>query len=412
MEDQKQMSFSFEIDNFSDKKGLIRYPLFSSGGCEWYVEVYPKGDDIVDDHLSLYLQVANPESLRLGWKRRATYSLIILNRSGEELFKEYVFCAQFSGCGFPKALPLKKLQEKGFLEKNKLVVRVEVKVDEVVDEGDATENETFNYGGFQVLYSQVVSLSWIVEEHPDFAVNVTQKNQRMKTAYINILLDLIETLNKPPHSITQTELSNAQSELIDLTEAGFKLDWLETKLDEVFLERKKMNTADGSDLKDELNKEIGKSAAKVSSMENFKDELSDLKDELNKEKSKSATCAAKVSDIEKEVWVLRDEVSDLEDVLNMEKGKSNTCAAEVLSLKQTVSDLEEEVWVLKDEVSDLKDVLNKEKDKSDTYAAKVLSLEQTVLNQTVLNLRADLKEEKGVVSSWEVLDYADLHNEK
>ncbi|CAA7040663.1 unnamed protein product [Microthlaspi erraticum] len=365
MEDQKQTSFTFEIDNFSEKEAMISSPTFSSGGCQWYVRVYPK----VDDHLSLYLRVANPESLPPGWKRRATYSLVLLNQSRKEFFRtdEFcsLFCAQFSSWGFPKAVPLKKIQAKGFLEKNKLIVKVELKV---VDEGDAIGNEKSDVNGFLVLSSQVDSLSRLFVEHPDFAVNFRPKNQQVKTTYINILLDLIETLKKPPHSISETELSNAHCVLIDLTDVGFKLHWLKTKLDEVSLERKKSNGDD-------------------TQVQELEEHIKNLNAEVHKEKVKSATCAAKVLSLEHTVSVLidqmsdlKDEVSDLRDELNKEKTRSVTSAAEVWSLEQTVSDL--------------KDELNKEK-------GKVLSLEQTVLS-----LRDDLKKEKGVVSSWEVLDYA------
>ncbi|CAA7029598.1 unnamed protein product [Microthlaspi erraticum] len=315
MEGQKQMSFTFEIDNFSDKEASIFSPKFSSGGCQWVVKVYPKGK-VIDDHLSLFLCVANPETLRLGWKRRASYSFFLVNQSGKELFK-------LNGWGIAKAMPLKKLQEKGFLEKNKLIVKVEVKVVEVVDQGGVTGNETLDVKGFQVPYSQ--------------------------------------TLNKPPRNISETELSNARSELFGLTEAGFKLDWLKTKFDAISLARKKTNAADGFRVQ-ELEELI----------KNLKDEVFMLepKGELDKEFGKyDAKLLSQIS-------------------------------AKVLLLEQTVSDF-------KDELSDLKDELNKEKDKSDTCAAKVLSLEQMVLNLT-----AELNKEKSVVCSWEVLDYADAHNEK
>lgn len=61
---------------------------------------------------------------------------------------------------------------------------------------------------------------------------------------MNVLLALVETLNKPQHSLTETELSNARSDLVELTEAGFKLIWLKTMLDEVSLDRNKENIAD------------------------------------------------------------------------------------------------------------------------------------------------------------------------
>ncbi|CAA7029632.1 unnamed protein product [Microthlaspi erraticum] len=301
MEDQKQTSFTFEIDNFSEKEATISSPTFSSGGCEWFVNVYPKGSYNVDDHLSMYLQVANPKSLRLGWKRRADYSFFLVNQSGQELFKineslSQLFCAQFSGRGIAKAVPLKKLQEKGFLEKNKLIVKVEVKVVEVVDQGKTTRKETIDYNGFHVLNSQVYSVSRVLVEHPDFAEKLRFKNQLLKTSFMNILLGLIQTLEKPPHSTSETELSNAHSQLIELTEAGFKLDWLKTKLAEVTLERKKSNSDDcqvqeleeqNKNVKVELNKGKTKSTAKVVSLEQ---KVSDLQsDDLNKKTAKSAS---------------------------------------------------------------------------------------------------------------------------
>ncbi|ESQ29004.1 hypothetical protein EUTSA_v10023897mg [Eutrema salsugineum] len=256
MEDHKPTSFTFEIDNFSDKDSVISSPNFLSGGREWYVRVHPKGDRI-DDHLSLYLCVANPESLRFGWKRRASFSILLLNQSGKELYRKdefscQLFCAQTSSWGWPNALPLKKLQEKGFLEKNKLILKVQVKVAEVVDEGDVTGNEMLDVNGFQAA-----SVSWIFVEHPDIAIN-------------------------------------AQNELIELTEAGFKLDWLKIRLDEAFLESKKATDDDGSrvqeleehikNLKLELNKEQTKSAAQIFSLEQT---VSSLKDELMKKNAKA-----------------------------------------------------------------------------------------------------------------------------
>lgn len=95
-----------------------------------------------------------------------------------------------------------------------------------MDEEDVTAKEMLDVYGFQVLSSQVVSVR--------------------KTAYMNILLGLIETLNKPPRSLTETELDNAESELSLLKNAGFKLHWLETKLAMVYFEYLKAN----------LNKEV------------------------------------------------------------------------------------------------------------------------------------------------------------
>ncbi|CAH2047680.1 unnamed protein product [Thlaspi arvense] len=156
----------------------------------------------------------------------------------------------------------------------------------------------------------VISVSTLFLKHPDIAANFKPKNQRLKTTYMNIFVDLIETVNKPPHSLSETELSNVRSELIELTEAGFKLDWLETKLDEVSLERKKASV-DG---------------IRVQELE---EQVKNLKAELIKEKVKSATSAAK----------LDEQVKNLKAELIEEKEKSATYAAKVLSLEKTVSNI-------------------------------------------------------------------------
>ena len=74
---------------------------------------------------------------------------------------------------------------------------------------------------------------------------------------MNVLLALVETLNKPQHSLTETELSNARSDLVELTEAGFKLNWLKTMLDEVSFDGNKGNFADhGSQVEQHIKEKV------------------------------------------------------------------------------------------------------------------------------------------------------------
>ncbi|CAF2152700.1 unnamed protein product [Brassica rapa] len=300
MEDRKQTSFTFEIDNFWDKEALIRSPNFFSGGCEWFVDVYPRGCGI-EDHLSTFLCVANPESLLLGWKRRAILSLVLLNVSGKRLYRLYrdgppckTFCAQIPAWGWADAMPLEMLQENGFTEKNKLIVQVNVQVVEVVDEAEVTGKETLDVNGFQVLYSEVGQVTAMFAKHPDVALNFIPKSQLVKTVYMKLLMFLIEKLNKPPRSFSNNALSNARMELIDLTKAGFKLDWLKEKLDEISLERKKEN-GDGS----------------------------------------LSSYGFRVQELEEQVQELEEQVKNLNLELDTEKVKS----AKVLSLEQTKNKL-------------------------------------------------------------------------
>ncbi|CAN7103198.1 unnamed protein product, partial [Brassica rapa subsp. narinosa] len=243
-------SYRFEIDNFSEKKALISSKTFVSGGCEWYLQINPKGDRISDGHLPLYLYVANSTTLRTGWKRSANYYFVLLNQSDKELHRSPIslstnlFCAKTPAWGFAKTIPVSKFQEKGFLEKDRLIIEVHIKVIEAFDGegGDVSNNnkkKTIDINGFQVFASQVIKVGKIFTEHPDIALDFKPTKQEVKTAYMNVLLRVIKTLNKPPKSLSETRLNKASSELSELMDVGFKLDWLKSKLEEVSLERKK-----------------------------------------------------------------------------------------------------------------------------------------------------------------------------
>lgn len=66
-----------------------------------------------------------------------------------------LFRAQFTGWGSPKAFTLQKLQDMGFLENNKLILKVDVKVIQAVKEEAVTGKDMLDVRGFKVLYSQV-----------------------------------------------------------------------------------------------------------------------------------------------------------------------------------------------------------------------------------------------------------------
>ncbi|KAG2252243.1 protein RESTRICTED TEV MOVEMENT 3-like [Brassica napus] len=99
--------------------------------------------------------------------------------------------------------------------------------------------ETKHVNGFQVLSSQVESVSHIFKRHPDIALGFRPKNQEIRRAYMNELFNLIEMLCQPPEKLSVDDLSNADDTLADLIDVGFKLDWLKIKLDEVSEKKKK-----------------------------------------------------------------------------------------------------------------------------------------------------------------------------
>ncbi|CAH8256330.1 unnamed protein product [Arabidopsis lyrata] len=243
-------------------------PTFLSCGWEWYVLVDPKENE---DDLRLYLCVHNSKSLITGWRTRASYRFLLLNQSGKVLYR--------AAAWGNRTLPLSKLKEEGHLENNKLIIKVEVKAGE---ERYVTGKEMFEIEGFEVPSSQVFSVSQLFMKHPDIANDFKLNGKGLKTAYMNIVLSLIETLCRPPLSFSESELSNIDSELSELIEAGFKLDWLKTKLEEVSLERKKA-IADNLGVQ-ELEERV----------KNMELSLSDLRVELESEKAQSAAAASKM----------------------------------------------------------------------------------------------------------------------
>lgn len=56
---------------------------------------------------------------------------------------------------------------------------------------------------------QVESVRRIFERHPDIASKFRPKNQHLRTAYINILLSLINTLCQPTKDLSKDDLNDA-----------------------------------------------------------------------------------------------------------------------------------------------------------------------------------------------------------
>ncbi|KAG2290297.1 hypothetical protein Bca52824_049901 [Brassica carinata] len=243
MWDQKP-SFTLEIGNFSNKEAVIASNVFEAGGCEWYLSVHPKGvSGRFNGHLCLFLTVANRKSLRTGWQRSVKFCFLVLNESNKELYRSPVekasslFCAWNPTWGIRKILPLSMFQEKGFLEKDVLIIEVYIKVVEAFDGEDGDfDGEGGDITGFQVFADYVASVKKIFEE------------QVLKTDYKNAL-------------------SKACSKLSELVEVGFKLDWLKSKFDELSFKRKNADGVDDESLVQQLDERIKNLELMVSGFE-------------------------------------------------------------------------------------------------------------------------------------------------
>ncbi|VVB06143.1 unnamed protein product [Arabis nemorensis] len=87
--------------------------------------------------------------------------------------------------------------------------------------------------GFLILPSQAESVKRIFEKHPNMALDFQAKNQTVRTACMNVLLSLIETLCQSLQDLSIDELGQADNALTYLKNSGFKVDWLERKLEQV-----------------------------------------------------------------------------------------------------------------------------------------------------------------------------------
>ncbi|CAN6930666.1 unnamed protein product [Brassica oleracea] len=263
------------IKNFSSLKSDQFYSdKFVVDGC--ICMPIPWGKD--NDHLSLFLEVGNYESLPIGWRRHAKYSFTISNQSSEKLSRKHEsqqwFEKKSPGWGRLSIMPLNELHAKdaGFLVNGDLKIVVEIDVLEVVGRLDVTEEtstiiETMDVNGFQILPSHAISVSRMFERHSELASEFRPKNPNLRTAYISFLLSLIETMCQSPQELSQDDLTDAYAAMGFMRDAGFKLDWLEKKLDEVS-EKKKNEKSSEAGLQ-EMEEDLRDLKRKCSDMEDL-----------------------------------------------------------------------------------------------------------------------------------------------
>ncbi|CAF2265476.1 unnamed protein product [Brassica napus] len=99
------------------------------------------------------------------------------------------------------------------------------------DASEESEIQSMDVNGFQVLTSQVEPVRLIFKIHPDIAVEFRAKNQHLRNACMDFLLSLIDTLCQSLEDLSNEDLVEADIALTYLKDAGFKVDWLEKKLD-------------------------------------------------------------------------------------------------------------------------------------------------------------------------------------
>lgn len=108
-------------------------------------------------------------------------------------------------------------------------------------------------------------MSCIFERHPDIALEFHPKNQHLRSAYMNVLLNLIETMCQSTQELSKDDLADAYAALAYLTDAGMNLNWLEEKLEQV--SEKKDNEEAGETRVQEIEEELKELKQKCSNLE-------------------------------------------------------------------------------------------------------------------------------------------------
>ncbi|KAG2245184.1 hypothetical protein Bca52824_092987 [Brassica carinata] len=325
MSNQKP-SFRYEIDNFSEKKAYVIYSdTFKSGGCEWYLAIYPKGDRLADGHLSLYLDVANSTTLQTGWKKSINYYFVLLNQSGEELYRSasgvnVLFSAEKRGWGYRNLLPLSKFQEKEFLEKDKLIIEVYINGGEVEDNLALKFDEVTI--GRKIWDDDKESRAQKVEERV--------KNLELKLDAVSFKKSLSDEANE--YRAQQVEERVKDLEILDV---GFELASLNIKLDD--LERKKTD--------DQRVKNLARMELRLTTM------LCDLE---RKKTYDTSVFDSRIKQIEEHVMGLRFKleslITKLGEISNEKKKADDADGSLVQQLEESVKNIELMVSHLKVEV--------------------------------------------------------------
>ncbi|KAL0848342.1 hypothetical protein Bca101_021589 [Brassica carinata] len=259
MEKRVEKSFVWVIKDPTSLSSSIccSSDLFLMAGCKWCLVASPKENNI--EFFYQYQGVADSHSLPSRWRRYVKLRLTIVNQLSDKLSivtdSEFYLNETSLMCRYPTVLPPSKLtaRDVGFVVNGGLMIVVEVVAHEVIGTlGEFEESarlsrreeshgaksflhvrESIDVNGFQVLPSQVESVRRIFEKHPDFASQFGSHNRHLKSTYMNVLLGLIETLCQSPQELSKDVLDEASYAVSYVSKGGFKVDWLEKKLEAV-----------------------------------------------------------------------------------------------------------------------------------------------------------------------------------
>ncbi|KAK9699295.1 hypothetical protein RND81_08G165600 [Saponaria officinalis] len=138
VEEPPTSKFTWTIENFTRINMKKQYSEpFAVGGYKWRILIFPKGNNV--DYLSMYLDVADSQTLPYGWSRYAAFSLTVVNQIHQKFSirkeTQHQFNARENDWGFTSFMPLSELYDpsRGYLANDTVVIEAEVAVRRVMD---------------------------------------------------------------------------------------------------------------------------------------------------------------------------------------------------------------------------------------------------------------------------------------
>ncbi|CAH9096526.1 unnamed protein product [Cuscuta epithymum] len=164
--DKLKTKFTWRIENFLQLEVEKLYSVtFLVSEKKWRVLLFPRGNKTmkIEDHMSLYLDVADASSLPNGWSISTNFSLTLIDQidSKRTTKKEenHTFHAKERDWGFHNFIPLSDLHDKsgGYLVEDTCLIEVEVNVPDHVSpcvNNKALDSSVADFDHAETAYAQ------------------------------------------------------------------------------------------------------------------------------------------------------------------------------------------------------------------------------------------------------------------
>ncbi|KAJ4904926.1 TRAF-like family protein [Raphanus sativus] len=223
--------FTWVIENFSSLQSKKIYSdSFVIGGCRWRLVAYPREND--NNYLSMYL-VSDDMSWYAAYKVRGN-ERFVTSMENQVGMKFVSVIQNFSFMNTEKCysdpFAIRGFKWRLLAECDLLFLHLYMCINDC---------PPFPSAAIKVRLTIVQSVRLIFERHPETAVGFRAKNQYLRTTFMNFLLSLIQTLYQPLQELSSEDLVEADIALTYLRDVGFKVDWLENKLDQLKARKEK-----------------------------------------------------------------------------------------------------------------------------------------------------------------------------